>query len=303
MVIYAAIEGGGTSWVAALINDAFETLDEKHFETTSPEETLSAISEWLSTKSYDAIGVASFGPVDIRKNSPKYGFITTTPKPGWQQTDVLSLLGVRNGSKPFEFDTDVNAPAMSEYLMGQGQFSSCAYITIGTGVGVGVVINGVSVKGLLHPEGGHIPVVRHPNDIYNCSCSFHTHCLEGYCNNISIAQRLHMDRHQLADIPDDHEVWDFAAYYIAQLCVNLVLILSIERVFIGGGIMNRSGLLDKVRSQTVQLLNGYIDVPQITTADGIRQLIQQPTWGGKAGIIGAAYLAQHAYAQSTSTGK
>lgn len=148
MVIYAAIEGGGTAWKAALVDGDLSTvLEEQEFETTTPAETLQGIRSWLAGKTYDAIGIGSFGPIDARPTSPKYGFITSTPKVGWKDTDVLSLLGVRDSSVPFLFDTDVNAPAMAEYMYRKDASTSCAYITVGTGIGVGIVVNGQSIKG------------------------------------------------------------------------------------------------------------------------------------------------------------
>lgn len=224
MVVYAAIEGGGTAWKVAIVSENLENvLEEAEFETLTPELTLGSIRSWLAERQYDAVGVGSFGPVDARKDSSHYGFITTTPKPGWKNTDVLGLLGLRNSAIPVLFDTDVNAPAMAEYLncMEQGH-TSCAYITVGTGIGVGIVVNGQTIKGLMHPEGGHIPVIRHPDDHFQNSCSFHQHCLEGYCNNVSVAQRLGIDRREVKNVADDHPVWSYLAFYLAQLCANLV---------------------------------------------------------------------------------
>jgi fructokinase len=280
MPVFAAIEGGGTGWKAALVDHSLsQILDQADFETTTPEETLGSIRAWLSSRSYDSIGIASFGPIDARKGSPRYGYITSTPKPGWKNTDVLGLLGVRDGPVPYIFDTDVNAPAMAEYVYRKDEgFSSCAYVTVGTGVGVGLVVHGQTVKGLMHPEGGHIPVARHPKDSLPCSCSFHSICLEGLCNNVSIAQRLGIDRRALASVSDDDEVWEIAGFYLAQLCASLVLLVSTERIFLGGGLTKRKKLVDEVRRQTLQLLNGYIDHEAVATEEGIARFITEPSW-------------------------
>ena len=157
----AAVEGGGTTWVAVIAVDTPHNIVEREtFITELPGPTLSKIKEWLSARSFDAIGVATFGPVDAVPSSPTYGFITSTPKPNWKDTDVLTGLGVREFGKPFLFDTDVNAPAFAEFLLlketKDPNLSSCAYITVGTGVGVGLVVNGGTVHGLMHPEAGHI---------------------------------------------------------------------------------------------------------------------------------------------------
>eukprot|EP01039_Chlorochromonas_danica_P009700 gene9700-10727_t len=301
MVVYAAIEGGGTSWKAALVNDDLVTIiKEETFETVTPEQTLAAIKEWLekNKSEYCAVGVATFGPVDPRPNSPRYGYITSTPKPGWKDTDVIGQLGLRGGPIPFLFDTDVNAPAMAEYQQLQGQVTSCAYVTIGTGVGVGLVINGQTVKGLMHPEGGHIPVRRHPDETLETGiCPYHPFCLEGYCNNLSVAKRLGLDRRSLEQVGDDDPSWELLAFYIAQLCTSLVLLVSVEKIVLGGGLMQRTVLFDHIRQETMKMLNGYIDLPTLTTEEGMKTFIVPPKHGSKAGILGAAHLAKQAWEQ------
>lgn len=153
---FAAVEGGGTSWAVAIMEDTCDNIIERtRFSTTSPEETLGAIKTWLSERTFDAIGVASFGPIDANVNSEYFGFITSTPKPNWAFVDVIGLLGVREMNVPFRFDTDVNAPAYAEYILdNDSNIASCAYITVGTGIGVGLVCNGRTVHGLMHPEAG-----------------------------------------------------------------------------------------------------------------------------------------------------
>eukprot|EP00929_Paragymnodinium_shiwhaense_P078478 TRINITY_DN40696_c0_g1_i1.p1 TRINITY_DN40696_c0_g1~~TRINITY_DN40696_c0_g1_i1.p1 ORF type:complete len:222 (+),score=14.74 TRINITY_DN40696_c0_g1_i1:132-797(+) len=162
--VLAAVEGGGTSWRVALAyaDTPADFIERASFRTTTPEETLGAINRWLLARDFDALGVASFGPIEARRGMPKWGYITQTPKPGWRNTDVLGAItkGCRR-KVPIGWDTDVNAPALAEYDLGGGPArgeTSCAYITVGTGVGVGLVVNAKPVHGLLHPEGGHIPV-------------------------------------------------------------------------------------------------------------------------------------------------
>lgn len=196
MAVYAAVEGGGTGWKVALVNeDLLSILEEAEFDTTTPEDTLGKIKSWLSERSYDALGVASFGPVDARPDSDHYGFITTTPKPGWKDTDVLGLLGARDQPHiPYLFDTDVNAPALAEYMNynARGNVSSFAYITVGTGVGVGIVVNGQTIKGqylhsccwppqcfdpLFYQPISHLPLPSyflHPLKLFLL-------CLQGWC--------------------------------------------------------------------------------------------------------------------------
>lgn len=289
MVRFAAIEGGGTTWVCGLLENSIEQfLERTVIHTTTPAETLGQVKAWLLTKNVDAIGVASFGPIDAKKGSPTYGFITSTPKPGWRDTNVLQLIGAYDEFKhiPILFDTDVNAPAIAEFSVqeeenianGTAVPSSSAYITIGTGVGVGLVINHGSVKGLLHPESGHILVQpRAGDESFAGTCPYHGRCVEGMCSTGALATRLGIDRGELPQLADDHEIWDICAYYIAQLCVSLVLIASPETIRIGGGVMNRSILYEKTRKMTLQLLNGYIVSP-LLTEEGISHYIGPSRW-------------------------
>eukprot|EP01038_Epipyxis_sp_PR26KG_P011221 gene11221-15057_t len=292
---FAAVEGGGTTWVVAIAeNNPDNIVETATFPTTSPTETILSIKEWLKNKEFDSLGIASFGPIDAKESSPKFGFITSTPKPFWQQTDVIGLLGLRDELKgiPFKFDTDVNAPALAEYrLHNKPGSSSSAYITVGTGIGVGLIINGKSVKGLLHPEGGHILVMKKENDNFAGTCPFHGCCVEGMCNSIALSNRVGCSIHDLPSLPDDHEIWDICAYYLAQLCVNLILIASPEHISIGGGVLNRSSLFPKIRSHCLTLLNQYIENDNLKSIN-IDEYITPSYWGSQSGIVGAAYLAQ-----------
>ena len=294
-----AIEGGGTSWVTALVKISGSELtivERASFATETPEVTLSAIRAWLNTKTFDALGIASFGPVDCKFSSPSFGFITSTPKPNWANTDVLRLLGLYDEflGVPFKFDTDVNAPAMAEYTVSAsaGQ-SSCAYVTVGTGVGVGLVINGKTVHGLMHPEAGHIQVLRRPGDTFEGNCPFHGCCVEGMCSTGSLSKRKGCTFDDLPSLSDDDELWDVCAYYVAQLCATLLLTVSPERIVLGGGVMQRKVLYGKVREQTARIINGYVTTPAIDT------YITPSTWLANGGIMGAAYLARLAWQENS----
>lgn len=251
MTRFAAVEGGGTSWTAAIAVDQPDNIvDTINVVTETPEITLGKLRQWLNERQFDAIGVASFGPIDAKVGSPTYGYITSTPKPNWADTDVLRLLGIYDefAGIPFDFDTDVNAPALAEYILNKKPgMTSSSYITVGTGVGVGLVVNGATVKGLVHPEGGHMLVQPCGRDTFEGSCPYHGRCVEGMCSSGALCKRLNCDITDLPGLPDDHEVWDTFSYYIAQLCCNLVLIVSPERIVIGGGILNRASLYDKIR--------------------------------------------------------
>ena len=318
-VLVAAVEAGGTTWVAALaweddMGAPFERIEVP--TTTNPAETISAVRDWLrkqvAAHPVRAVGVASFGPIDPKPESPTYGHITSTPKPGWGNTDVVGGLGLgptgEFASLPHRFDTDVNGPALAEFIAdcnnssGSGggsdanasssnSSSSSAYVTVGTGVGAGLVVNRRTVAGLLHPEAGHIPVRRKIGDDYAGCCPFHGDCLEGMVCSRAIAERAGVPASELAGLEDSHPVWDSAAYYLAQLAVNMVLLASVEKVVFGGGIFNRSCLYDKIRSHVSTLLNGYIQVPALTTKEGLQGYVARSRWGLQAGLIGAVFLA------------
>lgn len=265
----AAVEGGGTTWVVILCeNDPSNIVERAEFITETPINTLGSIKEWLMTRSFDAIGIASFGPIDCRPSSSSFGFITTTPKPNWGNTDVLRLLGIYDEFKniPYRFDTDVNAPAFAEFKVHRkiGE-TSCAYITVGTGVGVGLVINSQTVHGIAHPEAGHINVAKRKGDDFLGSCPFHGACIEGLTSTGALSKRKNCLAADLPNLSDDDELWDITAYYLAQLCATLVLMACPERIVIGGGLLNRTILYAKIREQTVDILKGYIQLEQIIT--------------------------------------
>ena len=300
MTLYLAVEAGGTTWVAALVRkggELDEFVDRIEVPTTDPSSTIGSIKEWFKGRIGDivSIGIASFGPIDPQVGSATYGYITSTPKPGWTNTDVIGLLGLRDEFKhiPFTFDTDVNAPAVAEFTMHKMPgSSSSAYITVGTGVGVGLVINGKPVHGMLHPEGGHIQVARMEGDTFEGVCPFHKGtCIEGMVCTKALSGRAGVPASELASLPDDHEVWDACAYYLAQMAVSLVLLCSPERIIFGGGVFNRTILYEKIWQKTAELLNNYIQHSSITTKEGMEKFICSSHWGQRAGIVGAVYLA------------
>ena len=287
--VIAAIETGGMSVKVAVAKDhPLNIVAESSFTTTTPGETLAAVAQWLKQWSVDHVGVASFGPVDLDPTSPTYGFITSTPKKEWRDTPLLKDLGrLLNFHKPIGFNTDVNAAALAEFTYGEHPCShSLVYITIGNGVGVGVITGGQVLRGLVHPEGGHVIVTRHPHDSAPSICPFHTFCAEGMATNMAIATRLGVDPTALKDVPDDHSVWELEAYYLAQVCLNVTLVLSPEVIVVGGGVMNRAKLLPLIQAQFSALLNDYVKHPKFSTKDYIRMPRLQ-----NAGLVGAALLA------------
>mmetsp|Transcript_14424 Transcript_14424/g.57473 ORF Transcript_14424/g.57473 Transcript_14424/m.57473 type:complete len:401 (+) Transcript_14424:86-1288(+) len=308
--LVAGVEGGGTTWVCALapLDDPAKILERATFDTTGePAATLSAVAAWLEARRgrFGAVGIATFGPVDPRRGSPTFGFITETPKPGWRNTDVVGrLAGSLDADVVVAFDTDVNAPAVAEYRAtirddaeGSTAVTSLAYVTVGTGVGVGLCVNGAPVHGFLHPEGGHVAAPLHAGDAaYDASGLTALACdgwheIEAMVATRALARRAGCDAKDLALLPDDHPVWDAAAHYLASLVATLVLVVSPQRVVLSGGVMQRASLFPEIRRKVVAYLNGYI--PNLDAA-ACEEVVVPSKWRNDAGIVGALTLARDA---------
>ncbi|MGO4372226.1 ROK family protein [Paenibacillus sp. MCAF20] len=280
-----AIEAGGTKFICGVGNERGDIFEKISFRTTSPEETLGQAVDFFQSRQVEAIGIGSFGPINLQQNSPKYGFITTTPKLGWSDCNVIGMLS-HHFKVPFGWDTDVNAAALGEASWGAAKgLNSCAYYTIGTGIGLGVFIEGRLVHGIMHPEGGHIAVKRHESDTFDGNCPYHQDCLEGMAAGPAIEARWNRRAEQ---IPEDHEAWEMEAYYIAQALVSTILTLSPEKIILGGGVMNQSHLFASIRKHVQRMLNGYLNIDAITS--GIDQYIVPPALRENAGICGALAL-------------
>jgi len=248
--------------------------------------------------------------VDLKAGSPTWGYITTTPKIGWKNVDVMGPLRAANPGLPCAFDTDVNAPALEEFKhFGRPGQTSCAYVTVGTGLGVGLVINGRSVQGLMHPEGGHVPALKMEGDTCKGDAYKGTHphpwSIEALCCSDTIARRAGVEISELKDLPDDHEVWSQVGYLLGSLCATLVTMCSVERIVLSGGVMQRKSLFPKIRKATQDILNGYIKLPQIMDSgpDGIDGFIVPSERGNEAGIYGAVSLAVDALAEASKKEK
>lgn len=289
-MILGAIEAGGTKFVCGIGNEDGEVLERISIQTTTPEETMRHVVDYFMEKKVDALGVGSFGPVDLDVSSPTYGYITSTPKKHWDQYDLVGELK-NHFHVPIGFDTDVNAAALGESLWGAAQgLDSCLYMTVGTGIGVGAVSEGKLVHGMLHPEMGHILVRRHDEDHFTGSCPFHGDCLEGMASGPAIEARWGKKGVELAS---NLEVWGLEAYYLAQALVNYILVLSPKRIVIGGGVMKQEHLFPLVRNVVVQLLNGYIQHENVLNQ--IEKYIVPPELGDNAGLCGALALARQAH--------
>lgn len=288
---YGAIEAGGTKWVCAVGTGPGYIRAETRFPTTTPAETLGRaiafFQEFQHGGRLSAIGVGCFGPVDLDLRSPTYGSITSTPKPGWANTDVVGALQRSLGVR-VAFDTDVNAAVMGEYRWGAAQeCASAIYLTVGTGIGGGVLIEGRPLHGLVHPEVGHMRLPHDwQRDPFPGACPYHGDCLEGLASGPALAQRWG----QPADsLPVDHPAWALQARYLAQALANLICILCPQRIVLGGGVMEQRTLFPLVRRQVQVFLNGYVRATAIL--DAIDHYIVPPGLGGRAGVLGAMALA------------
>ena len=286
----AGLELGGTKCIAVL-GDALAIAERREFPTTTPGETLAAalgvLREWDAVAPLAAIGVASFGPVRVDRTAADFGRILTTPKPGWSGTDVL---GVFRGAFacPVALDTDVNAAALAEYRIGAGQgCSSLVYLTIGTGVGGGIVVDGRPVHGALHPELGHLQLRRAAGDRFAGTCPFHGDCIEGLIAGPALAARFSGDIHAT---PAGDPRRDFLAADLAQLFAALILMASPRKILVGGGVgLGVPGLLERAVAKVPAILNGYL--PQLDAAT-LRAMIAPPQLGADAGPLGVIVLAE-----------
>lgn len=292
--IYAGIEAGGTKFVCAVGTGPEDIRSSVSFPTTSPEETLGRTIEFLrqqgGASTLAAIGVASFGPVDLQPGSPTYGYITTTPKPGWANCDVVGALK-QHFDLPVGFDTDVNGAALGEWRWGAAQgLDTFVYLTIGTGIGGGGMVNGKMLHGLVHPEMGHMLLRRDPEqDPFPGSCPYHAGCLEGLASGPALERRWGV---RAETLPPDHPAWALEAHYIALGLVNLIVVLSPQRIILGGGVMQQPQVFPLLRTRVLELLNGYVQAPQILR--GIEEYIVPPGLGSRAGVAGALALAMQA---------
>ncbi|MFL5964892.1 MAG: ROK family protein [Gaiellaceae bacterium] len=281
---YGGVEAGGTKWVCGIGTGPEDLHALASFPTTTPAETLALTAEFfMQNGGVSAIGVGSFGPVDLRD-----GRITTTPKPGWADTDVVSELHGALGV-PVAFDTDVNAAALGEGRWGAAiGLDTFCYFTVGTGIGGGVMAGGRLVHGLVHPEVGHqlIPHDR-ARDPFGGACPFHGDCFEGLASGSAIAQRWGKPSE---DLRDRSEVWELEAEYLALGVVNVICVVSPQRVILGGGVMKQPSLLPLVRARVRELLAGYIVARELS--DGLDDYIVGPALGDRAGVLGAIELAR-----------
>ncbi|MCB0166665.1 MAG: ROK family protein [Anaerolineae bacterium] len=295
MPVFGGIEAGGTKFVCAIGSGPHDLRHEIRFPTTTPKETIGrAIAyfrEQAAKEPLAAIGIAAFGPVDPNPSSPNFGYITTTPKPDWANTDFGQAVS-RALNLPVGFDTDVNGAALGEHRWGAAQdLDNFIYLTIGTGIGGGAMVNGRLVHGLIHPEMGHIILPARPDDPHpEGFCPFHGHCLEGMASGPAIGKRWGA---RAETLPLDHSAWVLEAHYLATGLVDLICTLSPERIIMGGGVMEQPIIFPLLRREVQTLLNGYVQSPVILQK--IDTYIVPPGLGNRAGVLGAIALAEQAY--------
>ncbi|MCG7385490.1 ROK family protein [Paenibacillus sp. ACRRY] len=280
-----AIEAGGTKFVCGIGNEQGHMEDWFSFPTEHPKITLAKVSDYYKDKGVVAIGIGSFGPIDLKTDSLTYGYITTTPKCEWENCNVVGILK-REFPVPFGWDTDVNAAALGEVTWGAAQgLDNCVYYTIGTGIGVGLIAGGKRIHGLLHPEGGHIRTRRHPQDHFAGLCKYHGDCLEGLAAGPAIEARWQTPGREL---PTDHLAWEIESFYIAESITTSILLHSPQKIILGGGVMQQMHLFPMIREQVIHNLHGYVNVPELV--QHIDQYIVPPGLGQHAGLYGALAL-------------
>ncbi|TGA97510.1 ROK family protein [Sporolactobacillus shoreae] len=281
------IEAGGTKFVCAVGDGQGNVLAKERIATTDTETTLRGVISFFKNFEIDGLGIGSFGPVDLNQESPTYGYITSTPKSGWANYPFVKTMEDEL-HVPVGLTTDVNAAALGELYNGAAKgLDGCLYITVGTGVGAGLVSQKRLLQGLLHPEMGHILLRRHPDDDFEGICPYHQDCLEGLASGPALEARW---GRAAADLPKDHKAWKIEAEYLAQALMQYVLIVSPQRIIMGGGVMKQTQLFPPIRKRLQELLAGYIDLSEVK--EKIDGYIVSPLLGDNAGITGALILAK-----------
>lgn len=290
--LIGAIEAGGTKFICVIANEADEVLMRRIIPTEQPQKTLAACIDFFSEAKVlwgcvSALGIGSFGPVELDHQASDYGCIKKTPKPGWSGTDLVGFFS-RKLNVPVAFDTDVNAAALGEYTQGIAKgCNNFVYVTVGTGIGAGVMLGGDLAHGITHLEVGHMLVPRHVSDLHAVSnCPFHENCLEGLASGASLNLRA---PGVVRDLPLDHPIWSAEIYYLALMCANLTQIYAPQKIVLGGGVMLKQGLLPKIRTEFLRLVNGYAYDTVLANVD---DYIVPSALDGVAGVVGALALAR-----------
>lgn len=291
---FGAIEAGGTKFVCAVGTGPGDLTDVVSFPTTTPDETLDRAVAYFTERDVAAVGIGSFGPVDVDAASETWGFITSTPKPGWKDADVAGAIG-RGLGVPVAFDTDVNVAAVAEHRWGAAQdVDTFVYLTVGTGIGGGGFVDGRPIHGRMHPEMGHLLIPREDGDDFDGVCPYHGDCWEGLACGPALEARWGRPGQEL---PPDHEAWPLQARTLARGIVNIMLTLSPQRIVMGGGVMRHDHLFAHIREAVRDQLAGYLPLP-----DDLTTCIVPTGLGGRAGVLGAIALAREAVSGDAAVG-
>ena len=283
-----ALEAGGTKMVCAIGDESGKIYEQVSIPTETPEITMPRLISYFEERKIEALGIGCFGPIDPDKKSETYGYITSTPKLAWADYNIVGTME-KSLMIPVGFDTDVNGSVLGEVTFGQAKGKNCVvYVTIGTGVGAGIYIEGKLLHGMLHPEAGHILLTQRQDDTYEGTCPYHKTCLEGLAAGPAIEARW---GRKAVELKDDARVWDLEAYYIAQAIVNYILILSPQMIILGGGVMHQEQLFPKIRSYVKKMMNGYIKTKEMADLD---HYIVPASLHDDQGIMGALELGRRA---------
>jgi fructokinase len=282
------VETGGTWCVCGLGTGPEDLIAREQFRTAGPEETIERVARFFETHPRpQAVGLGAFGPLDLDQSSATWGYVTSTPKPGWRHTSLARPLRDRLGL-PLALNTDVGAAALAEHRWGAGRgVASLCYLTVGTGIGAGLIHEGRIWQGLIHPEVGHLRVPHdHQRDPFEGDCPVHGDCWEGLASGGAIARRWGSDPQEL---PEDHPAWELEAEYLALGILAIVSVVSPERIVAGGGVLERPAVLAAVRRRLPELIGGYLESPLL--GERIEEYIVPPALGDDAGVLGAIALA------------
>ena len=283
-----ALEAGGTKMVCAIGDENGEIYEQISIPTTTPKETIPKMIAYFRGKGIDALGIACFGPIELDRDSEKYGYITTTPKLAWRDCDIVGQMQEALHC-PVGFDTDVNGSVLGEVTFGQAQGKKCVmYLTIGAGVGGGIYSNGELHHGMLHPETGHVLITKRTADTYAGRCPYHKNCLEGLAAGPAIEERWGRKAVDLADCP---EVWELEADYIAQALTGYVMTVSPEMIILGGGVMHQEQLFPLIRKKLKEYINGYIATDELADME---HYVVPASLHDDQGIMGCLELARRA---------
>ena len=283
-----ALEAGGTKMVCAIGDEKGNIEERVSIPTKTPEETIPLLIDFIKQRNIDALGIGCFGPLELNPKAEKYGYITTTTKLAWRNFDFLGSM--KNALQcPVGFDTDVNGSVLGEVTFGQAKGKSCAlYLTIGTGIGAGIYIEGKLLHGMLHPEAGHVLITRKETDIYEGKCPYHKNCLEGLASGPAIEGRYGK---KATDLAEEEDVWDLEADYIAQALTGYILTLSPEIIILGGGVMHQMQLFPLIRKKVTEYLGGYVNTEELSDME---HYIVPASLHDDQGIMGCLELGRRA---------